>query len=95
MKSKLPSPVPIALPNRCGGFGRPHPDGIEGSAVKFVSLTAVELTPDYAHAKVFYTTLDSEHLAAVAGPRPSRRLPAPGIGAAYPYPYAAAIALHS
>ncbi|HMV22280.1 MAG: 30S ribosome-binding factor RbfA [Betaproteobacteria bacterium] len=33
--------------------------------VKFVSLTAVELTPDYAHAKVFYTTLDSEHLAAV------------------------------
>jgi len=33
--------------------------------VKFVSLTAVELTPDYAHAKVFFTTLDSEHLAAV------------------------------
>lgn len=25
--------------------------------VKLVTLTAVEITPDYAHAKVFYTTL--------------------------------------
>lgn len=33
--------------------------------VGMISLTDVELTPDYAHAKVFYTTLDSEHLAAV------------------------------
>jgi ribosome-binding factor A len=33
--------------------------------VGMISLTAVELTPDYAHAKVFFTTLDSEHLAEV------------------------------
>lgn len=38
---------------------------VKDPRVKFVSLTAVELTPDYAHAKVFFTTLDSEHLAAV------------------------------
>jgi ribosome-binding factor A len=30
--------------------------------VGMISLTEVELTPDYAHAKVFFTTLDSEHL---------------------------------
>lgn len=30
--------------------------------VGMISLTAVELTPDYAHAKVFYATLDDEHL---------------------------------
>ncbi len=30
--------------------------------VRMVSLTAVELTPDYAHAKVFFTSLQSEHL---------------------------------
>lgn len=30
--------------------------------VGMISLTAVELTPDYAHAKVFFTTLDSDHL---------------------------------
>ena len=30
--------------------------------VGMISLTAVELTPDYAHAKVFFTTLDTEHL---------------------------------
>jgi ribosome-binding factor A len=30
--------------------------------VGMISLTAVELTPDYAHAKVFFTTLDAEHL---------------------------------
>jgi ribosome-binding factor A len=33
--------------------------------VGMISLTAVELTPDYAHAKVFYTTLNVEHLAEV------------------------------
>ncbi|MDR2186423.1 MAG: 30S ribosome-binding factor RbfA [Azonexus sp.] len=33
--------------------------------VNMVSLTAVELTPDYAHAKVYFTTLDDAHLAAV------------------------------
>lgn len=34
--------------------------------VGMVSLTGVELTPDYAHAKVFYSTLsDAEHLPAV------------------------------
>jgi ribosome-binding factor A len=33
--------------------------------VGMISLTAVELTPDYAHAKVFFTTLNSEHLKEV------------------------------
>lgn len=33
--------------------------------VRLVSLTAVELTPDYAHAKVFFTTLNSDQLAEV------------------------------
>lgn len=33
--------------------------------VGMVSLTAVELTPDYAHAKVFFTTLNAEHLDEV------------------------------
>lgn len=26
--------------------------------VKLISLTAVEITPDYAHAKIFFTTFD-------------------------------------
>jgi ribosome-binding factor A len=33
--------------------------------VGMISLTAVELTPDYAHAKVFFTTLQAEHLAEI------------------------------
>jgi len=33
--------------------------------VGMVSLTAVELTPDYAHAKIFFTTLESSHLAEI------------------------------
>jgi ribosome-binding factor A len=33
--------------------------------VGMISLTAVELTPDYAHAKVYFTTLDSSHLAEI------------------------------
>ncbi len=33
--------------------------------VGMISLTAVELTPDYAHAKIFFTTLDDEHLDEV------------------------------
>jgi len=33
--------------------------------VGMVSLTDVQLTPDYAHAKVFFTTLNVEHLAEV------------------------------
>ena len=33
--------------------------------VGMISLTAVELTPDYAHAKVFFTTLNSEHLKEI------------------------------
>ena len=43
--------------------------------VGMISLTAVELTPDYAHAKVFYATLNAagvgqapahSHLAGIA-----------------------------
>ena len=30
--------------------------------VGMISLTDVELTPDYAHAKVYFTTLNTEHL---------------------------------
>jgi ribosome-binding factor A len=33
--------------------------------VGMISLTAVELTPDYAHAKVFFTTLQAEHLGEI------------------------------
>ncbi|MDP3537357.1 MAG: 30S ribosome-binding factor RbfA [Azonexus sp.] len=33
--------------------------------VGMISLTAVELTPDYAHAKVFYATLNDEHLEEI------------------------------
>jgi len=33
--------------------------------VGMISLTAVELTPDYAHAKVFFATLNAEHLDEV------------------------------
>jgi ribosome-binding factor A len=43
---------------------------IIGSALKdprvgMVSLTAVELTPDYAHARIFFTTLDVARLAEI------------------------------
>ena len=33
--------------------------------VGMISLTSVELTPDYAHAKVYFTTLQPEHLDEV------------------------------
>lgn len=33
--------------------------------VGMISLTAVELTPDYAHAKVFFTTLNPDHLPEI------------------------------
>jgi ribosome-binding factor A len=33
--------------------------------IGMISLTAVELTPDYAHAKVFFATLNSENLEEV------------------------------
>lgn len=33
--------------------------------VGMISLTEVQLTPDYAHAKVFFTTLDSSHLPEI------------------------------
>ncbi|MDR2678190.1 MAG: 30S ribosome-binding factor RbfA [Zoogloeaceae bacterium] len=33
--------------------------------IGMVSLTAVELTPDYAHARVFFTTLDMAHLPEI------------------------------
>ena len=33
--------------------------------VGMISLTAVELTPDYAHAKVFFATLNSDHLEEI------------------------------
>ena len=33
--------------------------------VGMISLTDVELTPDYAHAKIFFTTFNSEHLEEI------------------------------
>ncbi len=33
--------------------------------VKFVTLTDVEITPDYAHAKVFFTVLQTEKRAEI------------------------------
>lgn len=33
--------------------------------IGMISLTAVELTPDYAHAKIFFTTLDTSHLPEI------------------------------
>lgn len=33
--------------------------------VGMISLTDVELTPDYAHAKVYFTTLKSEHVPEI------------------------------
>ncbi|MDR2164161.1 MAG: 30S ribosome-binding factor RbfA [Zoogloeaceae bacterium] len=33
--------------------------------VGMISLTAVDLTPDYAHAKVFFTTLDVSRLPEI------------------------------
>ncbi|MBK5914743.1 30S ribosome-binding factor RbfA [Rhodocyclus purpureus] len=39
---------------------------VKDPRVGMVSITGVELTPDYAHAKVFYSTLaDGEHQPAV------------------------------
>lgn len=33
--------------------------------VGMISLTAVELTPDYAHAKIFFTTLNADHVSDI------------------------------
>jgi ribosome-binding factor A len=38
---------------------------LKDPGVGMISLTAVELTPDYAHAKVFFTTLDTSHLPEI------------------------------
>lgn len=33
--------------------------------VGMISLTAVEVTPDYAHAKVYFSTLDDSHVPEI------------------------------
>jgi ribosome-binding factor A len=38
---------------------------VKDPRIGLVTLTAVEVSPDYAHAKVFFTTLDAEHLTAI------------------------------
>ncbi len=38
---------------------------LQDPRVGMISLTSVELTPDYAHAKVFFTTLNAEHLPEI------------------------------
>jgi ribosome-binding factor A len=61
--------------------------------VGMISLTAVELTPDYAHAKVFFATLNSEHLEEVqVGLKPGFRFFAAGVGQADAHSHLAGIA---
>lgn len=36
---------------------------VKDPRVGFITLTGVEVSPDYAHAKVFFSTLDAEHLS--------------------------------
>ena len=38
---------------------------VKDPGIGFITLTGVEVSPDYAHAKVFFTTLDTAQLAAV------------------------------
>jgi ribosome-binding factor A len=38
---------------------------LQDPRVKFVTLTDVEITPDYAHAKIFFTALQSEKRAEI------------------------------
>ncbi len=40
---------------------------VKDPRVRRVTLTGVEVTPDYAHAKVFYTTLEGENKAVQKG----------------------------
>ena len=39
--------------------------GLKDPRVGMISLTAVELTPDYAHAKIFFSTLNDDHLEEI------------------------------
>ena len=38
---------------------------VKDPRIGLVTLTGVEVSPDYAHAKVFFTSLDAEHLKAI------------------------------
>ncbi|HWS12284.1 MAG TPA: 30S ribosome-binding factor RbfA [Rhodocyclaceae bacterium] len=38
---------------------------VKDPRIGLITLTGVEVSPDYAHAKVFYTSLDAEHLKAI------------------------------
>jgi ribosome-binding factor A len=38
---------------------------VKDPRIGLVTLTGVEVSPDYAHAKVFFTSLDTEHLKAI------------------------------
>lgn len=40
-------------------------DELKDPRVGMISLTEVQVTPDYAHAKVYFTTLDVAHLAEI------------------------------
>jgi ribosome-binding factor A len=33
--------------------------------IGFVTLTGVEVTPDYAHAKIYFSTLDDSHVSEI------------------------------
>ena len=38
---------------------------VKDPRIGLITLTGVEVSPDYAHAKVFFTSLDAEHLKAI------------------------------
>ena len=38
---------------------------LKDSRINFVTLTGVEVTPDYAHARVYFTSLDDGHAVEI------------------------------
>jgi len=38
---------------------------VKDPRVRMVSLTGVDVTPDYAHAKIYFTVMDTAHLAEI------------------------------
>jgi ribosome-binding factor A len=63
--------------------------------VGMVTIQAVEVTPDYAHAKVFFSLLVGDPVQAEEGAEPGGRLPAqrPVQAAAHPHRADAALPL--
>ena len=64
-KSK-PSPAVCGWPTRSEGSGRDHQREIDTTRAGLITLSGVELSTDYAHAKVYFTVLGAEPEAATA-----------------------------